>query len=234
MVTLKMDQDKPLTNAQHAQIYDKLEWQPVSHWSADLYPRKLTTLDNGDLSFVSNGISSYYYLGFIIIALCVWVLLSDFNLKGFSQKPMTTVLHSLAHAFTHIKLHTVLGFLLVLAAGFSYYQAHNPKVFSLSEQAYYQGWLSWRKQIPFNEIYALQIMNKQVTTRVPKQGTEKTISPKPQTRQHTSFELNLVLSEGSRVNMICLKDKTEIIGIGDTLAKKLNLPLWQAPASHNE
>ncbi|HEY5576364.1 MAG TPA: hypothetical protein VIK34_06570 [Clostridiaceae bacterium] len=77
-----------------------------------------------------------------------------------------------------------------------------------------------RKQnVKFDDIYALQLITRVVQVKTP---------PKGQMEKINTYELNLVLNDGSRVNVIAHGGSKEIREDGDTISNFINKPLWDA------
>ena len=69
---------------------------------------------------------------------------------------------------------------------------------------------------PLEDIHALQIVTEVIKTVG--EGRSKTYS---------SYELNLVLNDASRINVVDHGNQTQMMQDSDSLAKFLNVPLWR-------
>jgi len=77
-----------------------------------------------------------------------------------------------------------------------------------------------RKQnVKFEDIYALQLITRVVQVKQPPKGELKKIN---------TYELNLVLNDGSRVNVVAHGGSNEIREDGETISNFINKPLWDA------
>jgi hypothetical protein len=83
-----------------------------------------------------------------------------------------------------------------------------------------------RKQtIKLDEIYALQLLSRVVDVKVPPKKGQK-----GQTNKVKLYELNVVLNDGSRLNVIAHAGFKEIVEDGNTISNFINKPVWDAIA----
>ena len=111
---------------------------------------------------------------------------------------------------------------LFLAAGlFLSYQFLRPRVFDKRANYYYKGFRKNFKRkkinvIPFNKIIAIQLIGETISSD---NGSYK------------SFELNLVLDDISRLNVIDHGNLKKLIDDAEVLSAFLDVPIWHAESN---
>lgn len=114
------------------------------------------------------------------------------------------------------------GFVFSIGGSFFLYYFSIPKVFDKQLGVYYKGYNSKDhrvkkqkedKYIPLKSIVAFQIIGEYVTS------SDST---------YKSFELNLVLSDGTRRNVIDHGNLKSVVKDAEVLSKFLNIPIWHA------
>ncbi len=86
---------------------------------------------------------------------------------------------------------------------------HSPRVFDATRRECMIG----KQTVEFAQIHALQVLEERVS------GSED--SP-----NYTSYELNLVLKDGSRLNVLDHGDRARLERDAELLAKMLGCPIW--------
>jgi hypothetical protein len=77
-----------------------------------------------------------------------------------------------------------------------------------------------RKQtVKFDDVYALQLLSREVQVKAPPKGELKKIK---------TYELNLVLNDGKRVNVLAHGGFNEIKEDSDIISRFIDKPLWDA------
>ncbi|WP_299100476.1 hypothetical protein [uncultured Winogradskyella sp.] len=116
----------------------------------------------------------------------------------------------------------IFGLIFSGAGGFMFYQFYKPRVFDKQLGVYYKAYNidiykikrdSSKKYIPLNTIVALQIIGEHVKSD---EGSYK------------SFELNLVLNDSSRKNVVDHGNLKSIIIDAEILSEFLDIPIWHA------
>ncbi len=110
----------------------------------------------------------------------------------------------------------VLAVIAVLLGGWGFYLQSQPLDFDKTAGVFRMG----RKQtINFDEIYAVQLLSRIVEAKTPPKGEIKKIS---------IYELNLVLKDGSRLNLVAHGGLKEILEDGNAISNFINKPIWDA------
>lgn len=113
---------------------------------------------------------------------------------------------------TAILLFTIASIYLII-------DAFSSRTFDLINQRYYKGIFPSRpgpfapKIIPFSSIAAIQLLSEKISTKK---------------KVFKSYEFNLVLQDGKRVNIVDHVDEFSIIEDATEMANLLNIPLWNA------
>lgn len=105
------------------------------------------------------------------------------------------------------------------------YFTSRPRVFDLSAGWYWKGYQQpsankvkyTNNRVPLNMVHALQIVHETVTN----EGEQRTGA-------FDSYELNLVMKNGSRVNIVDHGDIEKIRSDSDRLGNFLHVPVWDA------
>jgi hypothetical protein len=113
---------------------------------------------------------------------------------------------------------SIVGFVFFCVGNFLLYQFLKPIVFNRSTRQFYKGFSntiinSELKKTSFDEIVALQIIGEFVEN---------------EDSNYNSFELNMVLNNLNRINLIDHSKLKSLIMDAETLSKFLNVPVWHA------
>lgn len=110
----------------------------------------------------------------------------------------------------------ILAVIAVLLGGWGVYLQSQPLDFDKTAGVFRRG----RKQtIKFDEIHAVQLLSRIVETKTPPKGELKKIS---------IYELNLVLNDGSRLNLVSHGGLKEILEDSNAISSFINKPIWDA------
>jgi hypothetical protein len=110
----------------------------------------------------------------------------------------------------------ILALVAAIVGCWGMYMQSQPICFDKASGVFQRG----RKQkVKFDDIYALQLITRVVQVKTP---------PKGQMEKINTYELNLVLNDGSRVNVIAHGGSKEIREDADTISNFINKPLWDA------
>ena len=116
----------------------------------------------------------------------------------------------------------IFGLIFATAGGFTYYMFYMPRVFDKQIGYYYKAYKfkihdsnksASKSQIPLNSIIAIQLIGEHV---------------KNDKGSYKSFELNLVLKDGSRKNVVDHGNLKSIISDAEILSDFLDVPIWHA------
>tara|TARA_R110002111_G_scaffold66446_6_gene108294 strand:- start:2743 stop:3408 length:666 start_codon:yes stop_codon:yes gene_type:complete len=116
----------------------------------------------------------------------------------------------------------IFGLIFTTAGSFMFYMFYMPRVFdkqigyyykAYSPGSHYRNRRSSKSHIPLKSIIAIQLIGEHV---------------KNDKGSYKSFELNLVLNDGSRNNVIDHGNLKSIISDAEILSNFLNIPIWHA------
>lgn len=116
----------------------------------------------------------------------------------------------------------VFGAIFMAAGGFMYYSSTPPIVFDKEANVFWKGRKDTRKDVegprvkhlvPLEEIHAIQLIPEHVS------GSENS---------YYSYEINVVLKDASRINVIDHGKLATIRNDAETLAHFLGVPMWDA------
>lgn len=118
---------------------------------------------------------------------------------------------------------TLFGFIFAAAGLYGLYISARPTVLDRQRGLLWSGWGATEsgagRTVRLRDIHALQLVAER-------------ISSSDSRRNYTSYELNAVLSDGTRHNVIDHGDQAAIRADADTVADFLNCPVWDATASN--
>ncbi|MUU77316.1 hypothetical protein [Winogradskyella endarachnes] len=120
----------------------------------------------------------------------------------------------------------IFGLIFFSAGSFMFYSFYKPRVFDKQLGVYYKAYNvdihkirrdTSKKYIPLNTIIALQIIGEHV---------------KSDKGSYKSFELNLVLNDSSRKNVVDHGNLKSLIKDAEVLSEFLNVPIWHAGSTN--
>lgn len=109
---------------------------------------------------------------------------------------------------------TLLGSLLAGGIGLHLYFQSSYNVFDANRGFYTAGRFQ-RREVPLDEIYALQLISEHC------RGSDSSFY---------SYELNLVLEDGRRINVVDHGDLTQLRADAQMISKRIDKPVWDATA----
>jgi len=110
----------------------------------------------------------------------------------------------------------VFSLIAILVGLWGMYMQNQPFVFDKNEGVFKNG----RKQtVKFADVYAVQLLSREVQVKAPPKGELKKIK---------TYELNLVLNDGKRVNVLAHGGFKEIREDSNKISSFLDKPLWDA------
>lgn len=114
----------------------------------------------------------------------------------------------------------IVAVIAVLIGLWGIYLQSEPITFDKTAGVFKRG----RKQtIKFDEIYAIQLLSRIVDVKVPPKKGQK-----GQVNKINMYELNVVLNDGSRQNVIAHAGLKEILEDSNVLSNFINKPVWDA------
>lgn len=194
-------------------IAEKTKWVPLKNGGTNFRTHELVLVNPDRMEFKATSLSKLCYLVFAIFGISFIILfLSTIPADGFSIN-MNSLISPLA------------GLLFTAIGVFMFYKAATPIVFDKLNGLYWKG----RKTLSevsdyeasttsarFETIHALQIVSEYC------RGSKSNFY---------SYELNLVLKNGNRINVIDHGSYKKLRKDADTLAEFLGKPVWDAVAA---
>lgn len=185
----------------------QIEWTPVnSGGGANFRIHKLVEVDFNRLEFKATIGAWSFCLIFLIVGMWVSV--------GFSARRL---LYEVSPFDTGLFMTILAGLIFIFVGGWMYYFVMAPIVFDKGKGCF---WKSRKKSgdifdknfVKLQDIYALQLISKYVS------GDDS----------YYSYELNIILGNGKRINVIDQGSPKKLRGDATILAAFLNKPLWDA------
>ncbi len=183
-------------------VAEKIEWTPLQRGGASFQTHKLVTVRRDRMEFRALLGMVLFSLFFVLVGagLSIGIFLSR-------EQPFPPVL---------------IGLVLMGAGGVMLYFSTLPMVFDKRKGFFWKGRKTpyesgnWRKRkdcVRLGEIHALQLIAERVS------GNKSS---------YYSYEINLVLKDSSRINVVDHGKKSRIQEDAKTLAEFLGKPLWDA------
>jgi len=194
-------------------------WSPAKTGGSSFCTHRLVEMSPYRLEFRSNITAKLIFLIFGLIILAAGVLL----VKSFLAERSPV-----AFSFDKDKIWLLYSFIWLLFfffLGFGVYRTTIPVVFDRATGFVWKGWempadeinrISTDRAIRLDQIHALQII------------PDYHRSSKGSSKAFYSFELNLIRSDGTRVNLVDHGDRQRLRDDADRLSNFLSKPLWDA------
>ena len=189
----------------------EVAWGPANPGGANFATHKLVQRAPGVLAFRVSHFATFFCGIFVVIGLGVAIGTGLENLQGEQTHPVAMVMGPL------------MGLVFISVGLLFRYFWGKPRVFDRSAGIYYKGYrkpnlLAPRGQkkpafVYLDEIHALQIVSEVV------RGDKST---------YTSYELNLVLKDATRVNVVDHGNKKVLREDAERLAQALGKVIWDA------
>ena len=184
----------------------KTEWKPAKGGGASFQTHKLVKKSGNRIEFqISIGFKVFCILFFVMGAICSIV---------FGFQPCKETIECVMPIMG--------GMLFMGAGGGMYYFGAAPRIFDKQVGYYWKGrqdpskvarkkdLTHWTK---LDRIHALQLISEHV---------------KSDKSSYLSYEINLVLSDGGRINVVDHGKKSKVLEDADILAEFLDIPVWNA------
>lgn len=141
-------------------------------------------------------------------------------------------LFALALPDPNLRVFAVLFGVVTLAGFYMLVFKLGPIGFHSGEREFRRGWGPTRLVVPFDRIHALQLLTKVARDQSSDQqrggpgGATIHLGRSRATRYVTSHELNLVLDDGQRENVLTFQDSGEALKDAETIAALVGVPVW--------
>jgi hypothetical protein len=181
-------------------LAEQIDWEPLHAGSSNFRSMKIIKNDNYGFSVVPT--FAFKFILYFFIAIGFFAIYLAFNLQK--------------HDFKMALFGSVFSLIGVVILFF----ISAPKTFD-SKRLFYTQKLRFRNEIkiPYSSIYAFQLISKIVRPRDRKSSVSKS-------HIYICYELNLVLSDKTRVNLYVHGDKKNALIEAQMLAEHLGKPLW--------
>ncbi|MCK5895511.1 MAG: hypothetical protein KAG20_01835 [Cocleimonas sp.] len=189
----------------------KTEWRPAKRGGSNFATHSLVIIDESRIEFKATSGAKLFYFLFLIVGIGMISFVIFLSIDSAFSKSILFFLVAL--------LFSIAGFLL-------FYFGTKPIVFDRKKGCFWIGrkppkMLSpSKKSAFFEQIYALQLISE--TCHSSASSTHQ------RNRSYESYELNLVLKDGQRINVVDHGDKQTLRKDTATLAQFLHKPIWDA------
>jgi hypothetical protein len=180
-----------------------VNWQPATSWASNFQSHQLARTGSNKLEFIPTTVTKILFAFLVCLPAIAFRMFSYGWFIGVA--PFKTVILGL-----------VAGLVFAFAGRSIYNIAFTPRVFDLNQQFYYAveksllGNITETKKA-LSDVIALQLLTKEVVDS--------------ESNNYNSYELNLVLKDGSRQNVICHGNFKNLKKDSDTLSMYLNVPV---------
>lgn len=194
----------------------EIDWQPLQPQGESIMTHELTAVSGHRLQFMPTS-GLYVFTGFLIIFGLIFLTFGA--LTGFNLMPYVNN-SNLPEPLPSI-LFIAMGSLILYYSISRIRKYFAPMVFDDQEGYFWRGkeMPKWHERhdeddfsIPFSRIHAIQILSEYVSAR----------------HSYHSYEINLVLKNGSRVPLIDHSVKRSIISDAERLGRFIGVPVWSA------
>jgi len=187
----------------------KTDWKPAKKSGASFRTDKLVSIDSNRVEFKATTGARLFYLAFI----CVGFGMLLYFVKEYY--PFT------GNWEGNLFVLPLCGFLFFCTGAFMFFMGEKPNVFDKIQGYYYKGkkpFLNSFNHVAskdcclLDDIYAIQLIAERCSGK----------------NSYYSYELNLVLRDASRINVIDHGSKEWVNSDAQTLSEFLNKPIWSA------
>jgi hypothetical protein len=184
------------------------QWTPLKSGSANFQTHTLVSIQHHQMKFAPSVKNIFFSSAFFLFGIHI-----------------VTHLHTGVHAYK--PLTALIGIIFICVGVLLFYFNFIPIVFDKQKGFFWKGWtqpdgIAGCKKIKccvyLKKVHALQIISKQV----------KSSSSRGSFRYYFNYELNLVLKNSTRINVVYHGDKGKMLKESAKLAKFLDKPLWDA------
>ena len=188
------------------------EWHPLKGGGANFQTHQLDSSNPDQLVFKATRFTQIFSGIFTVVGIIGLVV------------PLAIFFYHGAESWWLIFFALVFGGLFTAAGAMLFYYTAAPKVFDTFYNCYYVGrkkpqdtlgrnQSGKRPVIDFNDIKAIQVLSERISS---KNGS------------YLSYEINLVLADASRINVIDHGKHETVINDAQKLATQLGVPFWDA------
>ena len=188
------------------------KWSPLSHGGQSFKSHKLVQVDDDHIEFRMSLQSAMVYMYITLLGLFTMVLSVFGNIMGFSGSGSPLIFFAVGLLFSAVGL-------------FLYYKAKTKVSISRTYPAIYNGDIDPAQAINPNTIDGFKPLHKLHSIQVLQKYIESTI--KDTNNSYFSYEINLIMNDGTRINVVDHGNRKAIIKQSNKLAEFLDVPLWR-------
>lgn len=187
------------------------EWNPAKSGGSNFRTHKLVSSDHHRMEFKPTLGTKLFSLIFVIVGIGVIVIYHIVGMENSDMDPFWEMV------FIH-----VFGLLFFGAGAGMYYYMATPRVFDKYASMYWKGHKkpdyiynieSSKNAVRFSDIHAIQLLAEYIRS-------DKS--------SYHSYELNLVLKNGERLNVVDHGSRSKLLEDARLLSEFLNKPIWDA------
>ena len=190
-------------------IATKTNWYPMKLGGTNFQTHKLVTVNPNRLEFKATLLAKLFYSTFSFFGIIVLVdfYFSDFLINGLSFNKDTIMT-------------LFVSFILIGVSSILFYFGTKPIIFDKNKGFFWKGWkepdkIFNKKDLKYftklEQIHALQIISEYIHDRK---------------NSYYSYELNIILKDGKRINIIDHSNLNILQNDASTISKFLNIPIW--------
>lgn len=210
-------------NSLDDEVAKEVSFSPMVHGGSNFLTHKLKIKTQYYCRFKPTTLLYLFFASFVVLG----IVLPAIFLPQFigSQEPagMEEMSYSVSGNFMYIPIIISGGLFFIAVGSFLLYKFGNPRTFDILNGCYYKGWIFSRaEKVPIKDIYAIQVLKEYCNHRNNLNRTSRESNP------FFSYEINLVLKNKERVNVIDHGNREQIKKDAGKIAGFLNVPLWDA------
>jgi hypothetical protein len=187
----------------------KTGWTPIRMGGTRYRTHTLVEIDSNRMEFKASIRAKLFYLFFVLVGIAIPIISTFTKSSSGDTEPFLPIL---------------MGIILLAVGGFKLYFGTMPIVFDKYKRCFWKSWkvpneITDKQRLKFfarlEDIHALQIVSEFCSG-----GRNR--------RSYTSYELNLVLKTGSRINVVDHGKVEKLREDVQTLSGFLGKPVWDA------
>lgn len=187
------------------------EWNPLKGGGSSFQTHKLVQVDYSRLEFKSTIGAKIFSLLFLLVGVGVPLFIGIQSYEGTGSFFRSEMIYL-----------TLFGLIFLAAGGWMLYTFTKPVIFDRTLGMYWKGWKAPKSYLAQNSvdegsrignIHAIQILSEYI------RGDKKS---------YYSYELNLILKDGSRMNVIDHGNPVKLREDAKILSEFLGVPIWDS------
>jgi len=209
--SIERELNQPDTSKFNDLLATQIQWSPIKKGGANFSTHKLTETDMNRSEFKASLGAKIFYSIFTIMGIFFAIIFPILMLNAEDESMGFGII-----------MPVLIGLVFTIIGAFSFYHGITPIVFDKYKGIFYRGWKS-HEYINYNsnsenfarldDIYAIQLISEYC------RGNKSS---------YYSYELNLVLKDGKRINVIDHGNLNRIREDAKKLSEFLGTPVWDA------